>query len=639
MRRPVGAAVLLTALLVTFTLVNAAPPQSGGGYGNTSAITADELGTYLHFLASDQLEGRNTPSRGYDTASLYIASHLREWGVKPLGSTTGTKGPLQAYFMPIELASTQLNPAGMKLTFTAPAVVGRGGFGGGTLGGSRTFEYGSEWVLGGGAVGGGGGRGGGGATDPVEIAGAQLVFVGNGYVVNKTNTDPYKGLDVKGKIMVVAGLPAELAALQAAGRGGGRGGATPNPLGVEGTDFVTPQGYASKNGALGLIMIPSFQQLSAMASPATGRATGPNGPPYQVVPFQTGRPSTVPTITAGVALTNALFQGEKLSGAQIFEGGPAGTKLESFALNADKKIAIQTGVTKTPGSTQNVVGMIEGRDPVLKNEYVVISAHLDHTGLAAAGAGGDTVNNGADDDGSGSVAVMAIARAYALGAAKGIRPKRSIIFLWVAGEEKGLWGSQYFAQFPPVDITKVVANLNIDMIGRSKPQGYTDPPSYKLVEPGEVFVVGPRVSSDDMGAVVRRVAADVGKLKINDFYDTTAPDATHDNAGPQPNGQRIFYRSDHYNFAKVGIPVAFYTTGLHPDYHRASDSPEKIDYTSMETITRNVAAAGWVLGNAATRPKLNAKLPDPLVNDMKAAQAAGWGKLTPVVPPLPGTPF
>jgi Zn-dependent M28 family amino/carboxypeptidase len=135
------------------------------------------------------------------------------------------------------------------------------------------------------------------------------------------------------------------------------------------------------------------------------------------------------------------------------------------------------------------------------------------------------------------------------------------------------------------------------------------------------------------------VAADVGKLRINDFYDTTAPDATHDNAGPQPNGQRIFYRSDHYNFAKVGIPVAFYTTGLHPDYHRVSDSPDKVDYQSMETITRNVAAAGWVLGNAATRPKLNAKLPDLLVNDMKAAQAAGWGKLTPVVPPLPGTPF
>jgi Zn-dependent M28 family amino/carboxypeptidase len=634
-----GAAGLFAAILVTFTFVSAAPPPSAGGYGNASSITADELSTYLHFLASDQLEGRNTPSRGYDTASLYIAGQLRQWGVKPLGSTTGTRGPLQAYFMPIELVSTQMNPAGMKISLTAPFVAGRGGFG--APAGPRTFEYGTEWVLGGGAAGGfgGGGRGGAASADPIEITGAQLVFVGNGYVLHKTNTDPYKGLDLKGKVMVVAGLPAELAAMQAAGRGGGRGAAAPSPLGVENTDFVTPQGYAAKNGALGIIMIPSFQQLAAMGAPAVGRATGPNGPPFQVVKFQAGRPASVPTLTAGVALTNALFQGEKLSGAQVFEGAASGAALESFALNPEKKIAITTAITKTPGSTQNVVGMVEGRDPVLKNEFVVISAHLDHVGFAAAAAGGDNINNGADDDGSGSVAVMAIARAFAEGAVKGLRPKRSVIFLWVAGEEKGLWGSQYFAQFPPVDITKVVANLNIDMIGRSKPQGYADPPTYKLVEPGEVLVVGPRVSSDDMGAIVKRVAADVGKLKINDFYDTTAPDATHDNLGPQPNGQRIFYRSDHYNFAKVGIPVAFYTTGLHPDYHRVSDSPDKIDYASMELITRNIAAAAWVLGNAANRPKLNARLPDALVNDMKAAQAAGWGKLTPVAPPLPGTPF
>ena len=255
-------------------------------------------------------------------------------------------------------------------------------------------------------------------------------------------------------------------------------------------------------------------------------------------------------------------------------------------------------MTKAAGSTENVIGMVEGRDPVLKHEYVVFSAHLDHVGFAAAAAGGDTINNGADDDGSGSAALMAIARAYAQGAARGIRPKRSMIFLWVTGEEKGLWGSQYFNQFPPVDITKVVANLNMDMIGRSKPPGYMDPPSYKLVEPGEVLVVGPRISSDDMLQIVERVAADVGKLKINDFYDTTAPDATHDNLGPQPNGQRIFYRSDHYNFAKMGIPVAFYTTGLHTDYHRVSDSPDKIDYASMEAITRNVAAVGWEIGNA-----------------------------------------
>jgi len=639
MRRTSGAAGLLGAILVTFTVVSAAPQSSAGGYGNAGSISADELSTYLHFLASDQLEGRNTPSRGYDTASLYIASHLRQWGVKPLGSTTGTKGPLQAYFMPIELVSRQTNPAGMKLTLTAPFVAGRGGFG--APSGPRTFEYGTDWALGGGAFGGvGGGRGGGGAAEPVEIAGAPLVFVGNGYVIHKTNTNPYKGLDVKGKVLVVAGLPAELAALQAAGRGGGRGGAAPNPLGVEQTDFITPQGYAAKHGAAGLIMIAGFQQLAAMtAPPAPGRATGPNGPAFQVVRFQAGRPATVPAVTAGVALTNALFQGEKLSGAQVFEGAAAGAALESFPLNPEKKVAIQTSVAKTPGSTQNVIGMVEGRDPALRNEFIVISAHLDHVGFSAAAAGGDNVNNGADDDGSGSAALMAIARAYAQGAAKGLRPKRSVIFLWVAGEEKGLWGSQYFAQFPPVDIAKVVANLNMDMVGRSKPQGYTDPPTYKLAGPNEVLVVGPRVSSDDMGAVVAKVARDIGRLAINDFYDTAAPDATHDNLGPQPNGQRIFYRSDHYNFAKMGIPVAFYTTGLHTDYHRVSDSPDKIDYGLMETIARNVAGAAWMIGNAAGRPRLNATLPERLVEDMKAAKDAGWGTLTPVSPPLPTTPF
>jgi len=640
MRRVTGIAASLIILLLTLTFLDAAP-QSRGAYGNAAAITADELSTYLHFLASDQLEGRNAPSRGFDTASLFIASHLHEWGVKPLGSTSGTRGPLQPYFMPIELVSNQLDPAGMKLTFSAPAVAGRGGFGGPAApAGPRTFEYGTAWTVGGGGFGGsGGGRGGGAATEPIDITGAQLVFVGNGYVINKTGTDPYKGVDVKGKVLVVAGVPPGIAAMQAAGRGGGRGAATPNPLGVENTDFVTPQGYAAKNGAAGIIMIPSFQQLIAMANPAAGRGAGPNGPPFQVVKFQAGRPAQVPTVTAGVALTAALFQGERLNGAQVFEGAASGARLDSFALNAEKKISIQTAVIKTPGATENVIGVVEGRDPVLKNEYIVISAHLDHVGLAAAAAGGDTVNNGADDDGSGSAALMALARAYAEGAARGIRPKRSVIFLWVTGEEKGLWGSQYFAQFPPVDITKVVADLNMDMIGRSKTPGYTDPPTYKLVDPGEVLVVGPSISSDDMGKIVERVAADVGKLKINYFYDTTAPDATHDNLGPQPNGQRIFYRSDHYNFAKVGIPVAFYTTGLHPDYHRASDSPDRIDYTSMETITRNVAAAAWVIGNAADRPKLKAKLPDQLVNDMKAARDAGWGRQTPVLPPLPGTPF
>ena len=430
MRRNLGTSAFVVAGLCALTLVGSAQ-QPRGGYGNADAITQDELKQYVYFLASDQLEGRNVPSRGYDTAALYIASRLMEWGIKPGGSTTGTNGPLQSYLMPIELVSNSLDVSSMKLTLTMPAAAaGRGGRGGGGGGaaaaGPRSFEYAKEWTVGGG---GGGGRGGA-ATEPADITGAPLVFVGHGYVINKTKTNPYQGLDVKGKIVIVAGVPPELAAARnaaaaagaAGGRGGGgRGAAAPNPLGVENTDFTTPQTYAARNGAKGIIMIPTFQQLAAMATPATGRGAGPNGPAYQVVQFQAARPASVPMMTAGIALTTALFQGEKLSGAQVFEGGAAATKLDSFELNAEKKLTLHADVTSIKGWTENVIGIMEGSDPVLKHEYVVFSGHLDHNGLAAANAEGDTVFNGADDDASGSAAIMAIARAYAQ-----VRPRASV---------------------------------------------------------------------------------------------------------------------------------------------------------------------------------------------------------------------
>jgi hypothetical protein len=663
MRRNVRNAVLLSILLFAPAWIHSAQQtsktkQAKGAaavserLGNADAITQEELKGYEYFLASDQLEGRNSPSRGYDTAALYIASHMHQWGLKSGGSQEGTTGPLQPYFVPIELASSRYDAAGMNLTLTIPPrASGRGGAAGGRGFGApaippgpHDYEYGKEWMAGS-TMGGFGGRGGVSAL-PAEVTGAALVFAGNGYILSKTNTDPYKGMDVRGKIIVIAGLPPELSAARAAGAAGaaggrGRGGAAANPLGIENTDFITPQGYASKNGALAILMVPTYQQLSLMANADAGggRGAGLNGPSYQVVKFQSSRPESVPVITAGIELTNALFQGEKLSGAQVFEGATANSKLESFELNADKKLSFKIAVTTDRNHTENVAAMIEGSDPVLKNEYVVLSAHLDHVGLAAPDNNGDGINNGADDDASGCAGLMAIARALAEGAEKGMRPKRTVIFLWVAGEEKGLWGSQYFNQFPSLDIKKVVVNLNVDMIGRSKPQGYSDPPSYKLVESGEVFLVGPRISSDELGKMLESINGNYQKLKFNDFYDVTAPDATHDNLGPQPSGQRIFYRSDHYNFAKMGIPVAFFTTGLHSDYHRVSDSPDRIDYQQMLAITKTLAAAAWQIANTAAPPKLNSNLPERLVNDMKAAQEQEWGKLTPAIPPLPGMPY
>src|SRR5205807_4187631 len=183
-----------------------------------------------------------------------------------------------------------------------------------------------------------------------------------------------------------------------------------------------------------------------------GRGGGANGPAYQAPKLQ-ARPAcpVVPSVTAGLALATSIFQGEKKTASQIFYAAGGNAKQDSFALSPDTKISLRLAVKSEPGHAENVVGIVEGSDPVKKNEYVVFSAHLDHIGLAAAAPGAHNVNNGADDDGSGSTALMAIAHAYAEGAAKGVRPERSAIFLWNAGEEKGLWGSQYFNEYPPVD--------------------------------------------------------------------------------------------------------------------------------------------------------------------------------------------
>jgi Zn-dependent M28 family amino/carboxypeptidase len=627
--------------------------SAGSSYGNSDVITQEELKIYLYFLASDQLEGRNLPSRGYDTAALYVASHLAEWGLKPGGSTSGTNGPLQPYFMPFELVTKSVIAEQSKASLTAPGGAGgrggRGGGGGAGAGGARRgggganaesrttdFEYAKDWTIA------GGGRGAA-PLDALDLSG-KLAFAGNGYIINKTSIDPFQGIDVKGKIVVVAGLPAELAAQQNAGRGGGRGA---NPLGEACKDFMNPEQAAAKNGALAVITIPSFQQLTQQANPNAGGFGGGgggrgglNGPNYTVPKLRADAACpAVPSINAGLTLTNALFQGEKESAQQVFYEAGGNAKQTSFELAAEKSIKLHVAVKSESNHAENVIGILEGGDPVKKNEYVIMSAHLDHVGIAQPDANGHGINNGADDDGSGSAGLMAVARSYAEGAAKGMRPDRTIIFLWNAGEEKGLWGSQYFNEYPPVDLSKVVVDLNMDMIGRTKGPGFTDPDvTHVLAEPGEMMVIGPNISSDDLEKTLESVNNNYQKLKLNHFWDATKPDETHDNLGPQPNGQRVFYRSDHYNFAKMGIPIAFFTTGLHPDYHRTTDTPDKIDYKEMQVISKTLAAVGWTIANQQGRPQLK-DLPEQLIKDMKTAKDQGWGKITPVLAPLPGEPY
>jgi Zn-dependent M28 family amino/carboxypeptidase len=209
--------------------------------------------------------------------------------------------------------------------------------------------------------------------------------------------------------------------------------------------------------------------------------------------------------------------------------------------------------------------------------------------------GDDKIWNGADDDGSGTVAVMAMAEAFSKGAQ---RPKRSILFIWHAGEEKGLWGSEFFADNPTVPITSIITQLNIDMIGRSQKRNEEIKPRNKeLILKDDVYLIGSKMMSTELGEISEAVNNSFLKMGFNYRYD--------DPEDPQ----QFFYRSDHFNYAKKGIPIIFYMDGDHEDYHQVSDSIEKIDFEQMEKIARTIFATGWELANRPTRPKVDKPLP------------------------------
>lgn len=231
-------------------------------------------------------------------------------------------------------------------------------------------------------------------------------------------------------------------------------------------------------------------------------------------------------------------------------------------------------------SAPNVVGILEGSDPRLKREYVVFSAHMDHVGVAGPrGSGGcaalgrDSICNGADDDASGTIAVVEAAEAFAR---LSPRPKRSLIFLIVSGEEKRLWGSAYFTEHPPVPVTDIVADLNIDMVGRN----WRD----------TIVAIGKEHS--DLGATLNRVGAAHPELNMRPI----------DDLWPE---QSFYTRSDHYNFARKGVPILFFFNGTHPDYHQPSDSPDKIDAEKEARIVKLVFYLGLEVANAAQRPRWN----------------------------------
>ena len=225
------------------------------------------------------------------------------------------------------------------------------------------------------------------------------------------------------------------------------------------------------------------------------------------------------------------------------------------------------------------MGFLEGTDK--KDELVVVTAHYDHIGKRSRGEG-DLINNGADDDGSGTVAVMSLAKAFTQAKKDGKGPRRSMLFMTVAAEEVGLLGSQYYTDKDPVfPLANTVVNLNVDMIGRTDP-GHKDSAPY-------VYVIG----SDKLSSDLHSLNEDMNKTYTKLIFDYTYNDQNHP--------ERLYYRSDHWNFAKNNIPIIFYTDGIHEDYHKPSDEVDKIEFDLLTKRAQCVFYTAWEIANRDQR--------------------------------------
>jgi len=550
MRRFLTALVLASLLVTTFpaTYAQRADRSKKAAASITTqrgveTISANQIRDYLTFIASDEMEGRDTPSRGLDTTAKFLAMSLARWGFKPSGDDG-------SFFQRIDLQRNRADGDQTKVEYS-----------------------GRSWTAG---------------TDYIPVGGsgninAQLVFAGNGWFVKSKQMDAYKGIDPAGRIAVVFGTP------NSPPRGVSRA-----DFGKQGEEFMNPSDYARSKGVVGLIYVPDFQYL---ANWQRNRRQLMERGSTVVAKFQTQSTAPLPSIVISPEIANVLFAGERQSASGIFNAsyGSTGTTLPaSFLMMDQKKITMNVASNTETVPTQNVVAVWEGSDPVLKAEYVALGAHYDHVGSGCPPVGTDTICNGADDDGSGTTALLGMAEALAKAPT---RPKRSVLFVWHCGEEKGLWGSRYFTEYPTVPLNQIVAQINIDMIGRSKKEGDTNTRNRDLTGPDSIYLIGSTMMSTELGELVNTV----NKSFLNLAFDTRYDDPN------DPN--RFFFRSDHYNYARKGIPIIFFFDGVHEDYHRPGDTADKIDYQKMEKVTRTIYMTLWEIATRPARLKVDKPLP------------------------------
>jgi Peptidase family M28 len=525
-------------------------------------ITPQDLAAHLYFFASDFFEGRETSTRGQKMAAEYLAAQYRRLGLSPAGTagTDDVRNPA-AYLQPFPLY-------GRRQTGSELAVTG-----GPTSVFSRSARDGNSVLVFGNA--------------PETTAG--VVFGGYGIGDAALGLDEYAAMEAAGIdyreswLLILADEP--LAS------------ADKSLLNTEGGE---PSRWSSANTKLrhlfqiglpkGILMVgdSSPRATGSVADLADAEAGGLGGVGSLSLdpPSGPGRVSPpVMVITTEIANTILAPSGRTVADLQASiddDLSPVVFEIEGAEVTGK----VQTETYET--SSENVVAFIEGSDPDLKDEIVVVSSHYDHIGMTGNPAGEDQVYNGADDDGSGTVTVLEIAEAFSKARMAGHGPRRSIAFLNVSGEEKGLLGSRYYTDTEPIfALENTVANLNIDMIGRVDP-----------THPGEdgdyVYIIGSSLISQELHDTNLRMNTLLGTdLDLNERF----------NSKDDPN--QFYRRSDHWNFGKHEIPFIFFFTGTHEDYHGADDEPEKIGYERMARIGQLIFATAWQLANQTERPSVS----------------------------------
>jgi Zn-dependent M28 family amino/carboxypeptidase len=513
-----------------------APVRAAG-----NLITGEKILRDATYLASDALRGRDTPSPGLDSAAAFVIRRLTALGLQPAGDNGTFKQQYSIRGALLDTAASSVDIDGRRLRYGSDFLV---------------FSF----------------------SGPEDVS-APVVYVGHGLRVPKKNIDPYAGLDVKGKILV------------AHGPGSFPRGENFETLGALGVDWFLPTHVAKERGALAVVFIaaPTFIQFwDELRKEERARKSTELDP-------------VVPSAYMAQPVTSIIVRPEAVQ-SFLQEGALSATELQTRASNSDfapsfelptgRSVSLHVAASVNLQSRPyNVVAKIEGSDPTLKAEAITLGAHLDGA-VDDEPVNGDAIYNAADDNASGSAALLAIAEAMM----KAPRPKRTVVFLWDTGEEVGIWGTRYFVAHPPVPIRNIVLHINVDMVGRTKRPGTNVRGEEELSGPNEVYVVGPRVISTQLDSLLEQTNRAYLNMRLNHRFDR----ADHE----------YFYpRTDAGPFLERGVATLDFFTGEHADYHRPSDEAAKLDPQKMEQVARTAFALTWLVADAPRRLVLDKGIP------------------------------